>query len=100
LRAKIDDLGPKIADHHLLYDGLVEAMTNTHQHAYRQKNKRRQKKHSTLQRWWISASVNTSSNQMTVMALDHGHGIARTLPRNQHWWHYQTLLGRFVNDDA
>ncbi|MCU1129227.1 hypothetical protein JAK70_01065 [Stenotrophomonas maltophilia] len=79
LRSWIEELGPTVADRESLYEGLVEAMTNVSQHAYPDDRERGQK------RWWISASVNAARRTMTVMVVDHGVGIARTLPRSKGW---------------
>lgn len=80
LRHRIEALGPTVADRESLFEGLVEAMTNVAQHAYSGPS------HSSgPERWWISASVNAARNTMTVMVVDHGVGIARTLPRSAGW---------------
>jgi len=95
LRTSIEGLGLTIVDSPALYDGLVEAMTNVTQHAYAAPDG------SEAQRWWISASVNTSLNRMTVMVVDHGAGIARTLPRSTKWELIRQLLGpTLLKDDA
>lgn len=96
LRRRIEELGPRIADRHSLYDGLVEAMTNVHQHAYREGN-------PGLHKWWISASVNVELNTMTVMVVDHGEGIAKTLPKSDNWGLIKAFLGGiadFLKNDS
>lgn len=80
LRSQIEELGPTVADREALYEGLVEAMTNVSQHAYRLDDRE-----SGPKRWWISASVNAEQRTMTVMVVDHGVGIAKTLPRSNRW---------------
>lgn len=77
LRKSIEALGPKLADRGALYDGLVEAMTNVKQHAYRRDDR--------IKLWWTSASVNIRRNKLTVMFLDHGASIPGTLPRSEIW---------------
>jgi len=95
LQKSIEDLGPALVDGPALYDGLVEAMTNVKQHAYRAPDG------SDTQRWWISASVNTSQNRMTVLVVDHGVGIARTIARDGKWELLRRALGPIVlKDDA
>ncbi|WP_353100632.1 hypothetical protein [Stenotrophomonas lactitubi] len=95
LRKSIEELGPALVDGSALYDGLVEAMTNVKQHAYRAPDG------SDTQRWWISASVNTTQNRMTVLVVDHGVGIARTIARDKKWELLRRILGPLVvKDDA
>ncbi|WP_146049838.1 hypothetical protein [Xanthomonas campestris] len=97
LRAGIEGLGLTIVDSSALYDGLVEAMTNVSQHAYKNQGLAE----GEPRRWWISASVNTSLNKMTVMVLDHGAGIARTLPRSSKWERLrQNVDVSLLKDDA
>lgn len=90
LRRSIESLGPAISDRGLLYDGLVEAMTNVKQHAYDESE--------SVKRWWMSASVNVSKNKLTIMFLDHGQGIPTTLPRSKFWEQARGLLARFGAD--
>jgi anti-sigma regulatory factor (Ser/Thr protein kinase) len=73
LRQGIEELGPRLVDRAALYDGVVEAMTNVHQHAY--------PKGHRVRRWWVSASVNVARNRLRVMVVDHGAGITATIRR-------------------
>ncbi|WP_354276941.1 hypothetical protein [Stenotrophomonas rhizophila] len=91
LRRSIEELGSPIADRNALYDGLVEAMNNVNKHAYDGGN-------SNWHLWWISASVNRADNRMTVMVVDHGAGIAATLPRSPWWGWFTDHLGPLVKD--
>lgn len=94
LRRRIEEVGPPLVDRSALYDGLVEAMTNVTKHAYIGGN-------SNWHLWWISASVNLATNHLTVMVVDHGRGIARTLPRSNLWEAIRLrLASRAVNDAA
>jgi anti-sigma regulatory factor (Ser/Thr protein kinase) len=77
LRSSIESLGLKLVDREALYDGLVEAMTNVQHHAYEPGD--------SVRSWWMSASVDTTSSKLTVLFLDHGVGIPRTLPKSQKW---------------
>ncbi|MDV3468994.1 hypothetical protein RZA67_09660 [Stenotrophomonas sp. C3(2023)] len=96
LRKGIEALGPTVADREALYEGLVEAMTNVTQHAYRTR-----RGDSGPERWWISASVNPERRTMTVMVVDHGVGIAKTLPRSGRWEAVrQAIPLGMVKDDA
>lgn len=91
LRKSIEELGSPIADRNALYDGLVEAMNNVNKHAYGGGN-------SNWHLWWISASVNKAENRMTVMVVDHGAGIAKTLPRSPGWAWFSEHLGALIGD--
>lgn len=71
LRIAIEGLGPNIRDRNALFDGLTEAMTNVEHHAYAA--------NALVKRWWMSASVDSSAKRLTVMFLDHGSSIPRTL---------------------
>ena len=57
-----------------LYAGIFEAITNTCHHAYRSKRQDKE-----LKRWWISASVNTETNEITVVCYDRGATIPKTV---------------------
>lgn len=91
LRKSIEELGSPIKDRNALYDGLVEAMNNVNKHAYEGGN-------SNWHLWWISASVNKADNRMTVMVVDHGAGIAKTLPRSPGWGWISEQLGALIGD--
>lgn len=97
LRESIEALGAPLADSDALYGGLVEAMTNVRQHAY--------KRTAQVKRWWMSASVDLKARRLVVMFLDHGSGIPRTLPRSGIWEDVRGALsavplGSVVKDDA
>ncbi|MBH1510729.1 hypothetical protein I5U09_02355 [Stenotrophomonas maltophilia] len=101
LQEEIEALGPVVADPDALYEGLVEAMTNVAQHAYSSRNGGE----FGPKRWWISASVNASRHSMTVMVVDHGVGIAKTLPRSKVWERIRQAmplekLKEILKDDA
>ncbi|WP_180836802.1 ATP-binding protein [Stenotrophomonas maltophilia] len=96
LQEEIEALGPSVADPGALYEGLVEAMTNVAQHAYSSG-----KGEFGPKRWWISASVNEERHSMTVLVVDHGVGIAKTLPRSKVWERIrQAVPLEMLNDDA
>ena len=94
LRDRIEQFAGRLKDRYALYDGLVEAMTNVSHHAYPEKR--------GMRRWWISASVDAGNDRMTVLCLDHGVGIPRTLPRTsaEEVRRYFSGLGDVVKDDA
>jgi len=73
LRDLIERTIGRISPRLLLYQGVSEAITNVLHHAYQQNN--------NLSRWWLSACIDAKLKRLTVMVLDHGIGIPRTLPR-------------------
>ncbi|MGX5672761.1 ATP-binding protein [Thermomonas fusca] len=98
LRQGIEGLGPNLVDRAALYDGVVEAMTNVHQHAY--------PKGHRVRRWWVSASVNVARNRLRVMVADHGAGITATIRRKGFGEEVRRLFGgsdlfrELLEDDA
>jgi hypothetical protein len=85
----------RIAPRLLLYQGVSEAITNVLHHAYRVSN--------NLSRWWLSASIDIKAKRLTVMVLDHGLGIPRTLPRQGVRERMQRALAKtipFLVDDG
>jgi len=57
----------------LIYQAVSEAVTNVVLHAY--------KKATPNSAYWMSASIDHDENTITIMVLDHGLGIPRTLPQ-------------------
>ncbi len=75
LRRGIEDLGPKLRQKQLLYQGLTEAMTNVKHHAYEPLH--------PVKRWWMSASVDATGRRLRVMFVDHGMSIPVVLPQRK-----------------
>lgn len=73
LRDMIEASVGRLRQRLMLYQGVTEAITNVLHHAYTHSN--------NLSRWWMSASIDRRQSKLTVMVLDHGEGIPRTLPR-------------------
>lgn len=74
-----------------LYDGVVEAMTNTVQHAYADDVRGgRELRHSIGRRWWIISEER--DGMLTMCICDLGVGIPRSLPRSK------TFSSRSVRD--
>ena len=74
-RLREEDLEPVVGAvprKHYLYAAVTEAMTNVVHHAYPRGFRRN---------WWLSASHNAASGQVTIMIFDQGLGIPETLPR-------------------
>jgi hypothetical protein len=62
-----------------LYGGLVEAMTNTKQHAYKQP--RGDGYPDALPNWWMYTQHHPDEEKLTVAICDLGMGIPRSLPK-------------------
>jgi hypothetical protein len=92
----------------LLFQAISEAITNVGHHAYGVKAAVNLKREP----WWMSASIDYAASLVTVMVLDHGIGIPRTLPTKplgdvrkevflrslRHFFGVSSLAG--FNDDA
>ncbi|RWG71419.1 MAG: hypothetical protein E5X23_06595 [Mesorhizobium sp.] len=87
--AKCDDLlehlaeisGPIHADN-FIYDGLIEALKNSKQHAYSEPDEWFGVPAGT---WFMSGSYDRASQSLTAAVYDMGVGIPRTLPRATVW---------------
>lgn len=78
-RLRTEDLEPivgAIPRRQDLYAAVTEAMTNVVQHAYPEGGKP-----ANSARWWLSASRNAATAQVSIMIYDQGAGIPETLPR-------------------
>lgn len=77
LRMSLENVAGTINTKIFMYNGLVEAMTNSVTHAY----PRTRNFHQALdKRWWMSGSFNKVTGRMFVMVYDQGVGIPTTLP--------------------
>jgi hypothetical protein len=76
VRKMIEDLAPHCASlsetmRKRFYTGLFAAAENATEHAYERTN--------FGPRWWVGGAVDKSKNEITVVVLDRGVGIPRTL---------------------
>ena len=67
-------LEPELLLH--LYVGIFEAITNTRHHAYKGGD-------AEFNRWWISASVNTQTNEIKIVCYDRGETIPKTIQNSR-----------------
>ena len=84
----------------LLYEALVEAMSNSRRHAYPEDFP---KSLSTpIGLWWMSGAYNPNNKTLTVMFYDQGVGIPATIPRKGRWEHLRGWLAEkgLSDDDA
>jgi hypothetical protein len=58
-----------------LVGALVEAMSNANEHAYKLPTALQ----SMAQRWWLSASIDITRHEVTVILCDQGVGVPKTL---------------------
>lgn len=77
------DLDPFIGvpNRQQLFAAVTEAMTNVLHHAYHSKML-----NPALQRWWLSASFNTATQEIVILIYDQGQGIPKTVRQN--WQDY------------
>ncbi|KQU90018.1 hypothetical protein ASD12_27885 [Mesorhizobium sp. Root102] len=104
--AKCDDLlehlaeisGPINADN-FIYDGLIEALKNSKQHAYLEPDEWFGVAPGT---WFMSGSYDRASKSLTAAVYDMGVGIPRTLPRATIWEGIRGALAAIggTTDDA
>ena len=81
----LESLQKHIAPHKLepeflihLYVGIFEAITNTRHHAYNNKDG-----DAELNRWWISASADTQTNEIKIVCYDRGETIPKTIQNSR-----------------
>jgi hypothetical protein len=87
--------GPVNADN-FIYDGLVEALKNSKQHAYSEPDRWFGVTPGT---WFMSGSYTKSTSTLTAAVFDLGIGIPQTLPRATIWEKIRTILSP-GSDDA
>ena len=92
------ELEPELLLH--LYVGIFEAITNTRHHAYKKKNpdeelNEKEKLEEELKRWWISASVNTETNEIKIVCYDRGATIPKTIQASKE---KSNALASFLKD--
>jgi hypothetical protein len=64
-----------------LYDGLVEAMTNTVHHAYPDDQEGKRRRRNLGKRWWMLSQERDGI--LTIVFCDLGIGIPRSLPKSK-----------------
>ncbi|MER9431375.1 hypothetical protein [Mesorhizobium sp. M0408] len=104
--AKCDDLLEHLAEisgpihaANFIYDGLIEALKNSKQHAYLEPDEWFGVPAGT---WFMSGSYNRTSQSLTAAVYDMGVGIPRTLPRATIWEGVRGVLTALggTTDDA
>ncbi len=99
LYSRLEALLGKLPGRPRLFQAVSEALVNVGQHAYLRKKKARERptRQAGAKRWWISASVDTAHREVTVMVVDHGHGIPSTIRRKTT---FEKVRKYIKNDDA
>lgn len=80
--------GPVRADN-FIYDGLIEALKNSRQHAYTDESRWYGVDAGT---WFMSGSYTRSTSTLTAAVFDLGVGVPQTLPRTGLWEHIRPYL--------
>lgn len=74
---------------HLL-TGMGEAVINAWEHGYERKEGAE---------WWVSASCNKATGELTVICYDRGLTIPKTLPRSKMWESIRDMVGANIDCD-
>lgn len=85
----LTDISGPINAANFIYDGLIEALKNSRQHAYSEPNEWFGVPEGT---WFMSGSYDKNRKRLTAAVYDLGVGIPRTLPRASIWEHLRPLL--------
>lgn len=80
LREKIEGvIGKELEQKIHLFEGLLEAFTNTRQHAYQEDNS------NEYDKWWITASYEKDNKKLVVSMYDRGDSIPATMKTGKKW---------------
>lgn len=74
-------------------DALIEASANSVEHAYSSKNKK------CIDKWWLTASLNKISNEVSFVFYDQGDGILNTLEKSNKSIKFKRLIDQWINID-
>jgi len=78
-----------------IYAGLVEAMMNVINHAYRD---RRPTVYPALENWWIAGSFDAATQELEFIVYDQGIGIPASIPGDQHYFDFIARLLKGAED--
>lgn len=80
----IESLVGELPQREKLYNAISEAMTNVSHHAYPHPVESPDYERVPLKgRWWLSGGYDHAAEKLTVMFVDQGIGIPKTLPTNR-----------------
>lgn len=74
-------------------DALMEAAANTVEHAYKE-----DKQIPTIKKWWLTASLNKNTNEISFIFYDQGLGILNTLEKTQKHIKLKRLVAGWINE--
>jgi len=74
-------------------DALMEAAANTVEHAYSENNKI-----GHIKKWWLTASLNTTINEISFIFYDQGLGILNTLETSQKNIKFKRLVAGWISE--
>lgn len=74
-------------------DAMMEAAANTVEHAYKEKQHIQ-----TINKWWLTASLNTSTDEISFIFYDQGLGVLNTLESTQRHLKLKRLVLSWISD--
>ena len=74
-------------------DALMEAAANTVEHAYS-----KEQDINTINKWWLTASLNKETNEVSFIFYDQGLGILNTLEATQRDIKWKRLIAGWINE--
>ena len=74
-------------------DAMLEAAANTVEHAYKEKQVI-----ETINKWWLTASLNTSTDEISFIFYDQGLGILNTLETSQRHIKLKRLVLSWIHE--
>lgn len=74
-------------------DAMIEAAANTVEHAYS-----KDQKSKNIKKWWLTASINTLTNEIAFIFYDQGLGILNTLEETQKSIKLRRLIAGWISE--
>ena len=76
-------------------DAMTEAAANTVEHAYSEENKSEE-----IKKWWLSASLNKSTNELSFVFYDQGLGILNTLESSKKANRKRDIFKKWIDEEG
>jgi len=74
-------------------DAMMEAAANTVEHAYS-----KEQDIESINKWWLTASLNTSTNEISFLFYDQGLGVLNTLEKTQKHIKFKRLVAGWISE--
>ena len=74
-------------------DAMMEAAANTVEHAYSEEQEVK-----NIKKWWLTASINTATNEISFIFYDQGLGILNTLESTQKHIRLKRLVAGWLSE--